>query len=106
GRFEVTIDWTTSQGASGAGQAVALTDESGYFWFFDDELVEVTAKIMDGSAVNGHFWLFLASMTDVEVVVTVSRFTGSYCLDTQTCPTRVYTLAPGQVMGVVDLEVF
>jgi hypothetical protein len=104
--FDLAVTWSSPHAGSGTGRPVRLGERSGYFWFFDDELVEVTAKIIDGSAVNGHFWLFLASMTDVEVVVTVSRFTGSYCLDTQTCPTRVYTLAPGQVVGVADLEVF
>ena len=32
GRFRVEVDWTTPQnGATGAGRAVAGTDETGYF---------------------------------------------------------------------------
>ena len=79
---------------------------SGYFWFFQNEIAEVTVKILDGSPINGHFWLFLASMTDVETTVTVRKLTGSHCLDTGTCPTRVYILEPGKVEGRVDLTAF
>lgn len=70
--FGVTVDWKTPSGGTGQGVAVPLTNESGYFWFFDPGNAEVTLKILDGRAVNGHWWVFLASMTDVEHTVRVT----------------------------------
>ena len=106
--FDVAVTWKNqhADGAVGVGTPVRLSDRSGYFWFFDNQIPEVTIKILDGSTINEHFWLFLSSMTDVEVVVTVRKLMGSHCLDTGTCPTRVYTLAPGTVEGKVDLTAF
>ena len=70
--FGVTVDWKTRSGLTGQGVAVPLTNESGYFWFFDPGNAEVTVKILDGRPVNGHWWVFLASMTDVEHTVRVT----------------------------------
>jgi len=71
--FEMAIDWKLPSGQTGQGFGVPLTDESGYFWFFSPGNIEVTVKILDGRPVNGHWWVFLASMTDVEFTATVSR---------------------------------
>jgi hypothetical protein len=64
-RFEVTIDWTTAQGGSGQGQAIPLTDESGYFWFFDAANVELVIKVVDGCTYNDRYWIFAGGLTDV-----------------------------------------
>src|SRR5262245_43677758 len=47
-RFRVSSAWTTSATISGVGNAAALTDDTGYFWFFDSANVEVVVKIVDG----------------------------------------------------------
>lgn len=65
GRFAVTTDWTTYQGQSGAGQAVALTADTGYFWFFGAANVEMVIKVLDGCGVNGSFWVYAGGLTDV-----------------------------------------
>ena len=65
GRFEVTIDWQTAQGATGAGRAVPLTADSGYFWFFDEDNVELVIKVVDACAYNDRFWIFAGGLTDV-----------------------------------------
>ncbi len=65
GRFEVTTDWTTFQGQSGAGQAVALTPDTGYFWFFGAANVEMVIKVLDGCFINGSFWVYAGGLTDV-----------------------------------------
>jgi hypothetical protein len=74
GRF--TVEVTRADPAKGtvAAHPFGLTDESAYFWFFAPDNVELTVKILDGRAVNGHFWVFLASMTDVEFDVTVRDY--------------------------------
>ncbi len=70
GRFAVEASWETATGQGPAG-AVRLTDESGYFWFFDRENVEVNVKLLD-ACWSGHYWLFASGTTDVEVVLTVT----------------------------------
>jgi hypothetical protein len=67
GRFEVTADWATTQGTSGVGQGVQLTDDSGYFWFFAADNIELTIKVLDACTVNGRFWVFASGLTNVEV---------------------------------------
>ena len=48
-----------------AGIGVQQTDQSGFFWFFDEGNVEVTLKVLDGRSLNGYFWVFSSDMTDV-----------------------------------------
>ncbi len=71
-RFRVSAVWTTTAPSSGGGQAVGLTDDTGYFWFFDSTNVEAVAKVVDGCSVNGHYWVFAAGLTNVQVVLTVT----------------------------------
>ena len=82
GRFLVTAAWKARNGSTGLGQAVAVTPDSGYFWFFDPDNVEVLVKALDGCAVNGHFWFFSAGLTNLEVELTVT--------DTATGEIRTY----------------
>lgn len=71
-RFRVAATWATASGASGSGTAVQLTDDTGYFWFFDSTNVEVILKVLDGCGVNGRFWVFTAGLTNVAVQLTVT----------------------------------
>jgi hypothetical protein len=72
GRFSLEVDWhAVGSGARGAGQAIPLSTESGYFWFFGPGNVELVVKVLDGEPVNGHVWVFYASLTDVEFALTV-----------------------------------
>jgi AMMECR1 domain-containing protein len=81
-RFEVFVTWRTSQGTSGSGQPERLTGDSGTFWFFDPDNVEVVIKVLDACGPFDRFWVFAAGLTDVEVEITV--------LDTDTDTARVY----------------
>ena len=71
GRFEVKIDYRTAAGATGDGQAVGLTSDSGYFWFFDDANVELVIKVIDGCGYNDRYWVFAGGLTNVETHLTV-----------------------------------
>ena len=70
-RFRATAYWRTPQGLEGYGQAVTMTDESGCFWFFREENVEVILKVLDGCGVNNRYWIFMAGLTNVEVRIDV-----------------------------------
>jgi hypothetical protein len=72
GRFEIRARWRTAT-ATGEAQAVRLTDNTGYFWFFDAANVEVVVKTLDACTVAGanNFWVFAAGLTDQEVRLTV-----------------------------------
>lgn len=73
GRFAVTAHWT-AQGNGGPGKTVPLASDiadSGAFWFFDPNNLELTVKVLDGCGVNGRYWVFLSGLTDVAVQVRV-----------------------------------
>jgi hypothetical protein len=82
-RFRLQATYRTNDGKSGAATAVSLTDDSGYFWFFDRENVELIAKVLNGCGVNGRQWVFAGGLTNVEVELTVT--------DTVTGATKRYT---------------
>ncbi|HVT58517.1 MAG TPA: hypothetical protein VHR45_08960 [Thermoanaerobaculia bacterium] len=105
GRFEVDVTWQDSQGG-GSGYAKPVSDASGYFWFFDSGNAEITVKILDGRAINGHFWVFVASMTDVGFTVAVrDRGDQSFC-PAIACPTRTYVNPLGRNQNFIDTNAF
>jgi hypothetical protein len=71
GRFEVDVFWESADGKTGGGRPVALTGDTGYFWFFDDSNVEVVIKVLDACLINGQFWVFAGGLADVEAEITV-----------------------------------
>lgn len=87
GRFLVAVGFLTPAGAAGAGHPVSLTSETGYFWFFDPDNVEVVVKVVDGCSFNSRRWLYVAGLTNVNVLVTVT--------DTRTGQTKQYVNPQG-----------
>jgi hypothetical protein len=71
GRFQVDVEWTTRT-SSGAGHAVPLSTDTGYFWFFNSGNVEMVIKVLDGCAVNNRYWVFAGGLTDTRVRITVT----------------------------------
>lgn len=99
GRFHVTTTWRTANGQSGSGQAVQLTDETGYFWFFSPENVEMVIKVLDACSYNQRFWVYAGGLTDVQVDITV--------LDTQTQAVKTYHNSQGApFQPVADANAF
>jgi hypothetical protein len=110
GSFVASIGWSTP-GALGLelGFAKALTSESGWFWFFSPDNLEVTLKVLDGRPVNGHWWIFLSSMTNVEFkVVVYDNRTGCLALPVvpPACPTWTYTNPPFVNANRLDTQAF
>jgi hypothetical protein len=87
GRFKVQVQWATTDWSNGAGQAVALTADTGYFWFFSANNVEMVIKVVDGRAINNNFWVFAGGLTNVYAVITVT--------DTQAGLVKVYANPQG-----------
>jgi PKD repeat protein len=99
GRFRVTATWrVVSQGTSGAGNAVALTGDTGYFWFFTSNNVELVVKVVDGRAFNGRFWVFSGALSDVEYTLSVT--------DTVTGAVKTYTNPQGTLSSFSDAGAF
>ncbi len=67
GRYQVESDWETPAGAAGRAHGVALSGDSGYFWFFDPANVEILTKIVDGCGFNERVWSYSAGLTNLEV---------------------------------------
>lgn len=71
-RFRVAVRWENAEGESGEGQAAQLTGDTGYFWFFGENNVEVVIKVLDGCGIgDGAYWVFIGGLTDLGVVIEV-----------------------------------
>ncbi len=97
-RFKVEAFWRDFQGNSGAGQAKPLTGDTGTFWFFSPDNVEVVVKVLDGRAIDGDFWVFYGALSNVEYSITVT--------DTATGLTKRYLNPLGELASVGDTTAF
>ena len=90
GRFEVEAFWRDPAGASRVASALALAETSGYFWFFDEDSVEIAVKMVDACSLegSGNFWIYAAGLTNLEVTLSV--------VDTTTLERRIFHNEPGQ----------
>ncbi len=106
GQFQATASWSeTTSSANQDASAVAVSDKSGFFWFFDPASTEVSVKILDGTAVNGHYWVFIASSTTVPYYLTITQ--AAYACDSLTSPcTQSYNSTSGTNQNFVDLNTF
>jgi hypothetical protein len=71
-RYKVESRWFTRDGASGSGQVIPLTGDTGAFWFFSSQNVEIVVKVLNGCSFNSRYWTFAGGLTDVNVVLTVT----------------------------------
>ncbi len=98
GRFAVEARWKDFQGKTGTGQAVPLSGDTGYFWFFGPDNVEVVLKVLDGRPLNNKFWAFYGALSSVEYTLTVT--------DTETGKVKTYTNPSGRLASVADTAAF
>lgn len=91
-RFQVTASFHTAQagGRSGSGQAVPLaqlgTNHGGLFWFFSPDNPEMLVKVLNGCAVDDHYWAYISAGTNVAFTVTVEDTTLANAVKTYTNP--------------------
>ena len=77
GRFEVSATWQTAAGEEGEARLVQPpSTDSALFYFFDRSNWELMVKVLDGCAINGHYWVFAAASTDVAFQATVKEAGG------------------------------
>lgn len=81
GRFEVQVDYEIP-GEMGPGTVGIETQTSGAFWLRDRSDFNIYLQIIDGRAINGHYWFAWTSLTGANYHLRV--------LDTLTNRTRVF----------------
>ncbi len=98
-RYRVQATWTRPDQTNGSGHAMGLTNDTGYFWFFDPTNVEVIVKVLEGCGTNSHRWVFASGLTNVFVNLTVT--------DILTNEVKTYTNAQGTAfVPVQDTHAF
>jgi hypothetical protein len=73
---------------------VAITSDTGYFWFFSSTNVELAIKVLDGRALNNKWWVFYGALSSVRYTVTVT--------DTVTGNVKTYNNPSGNLGSVAD----
>lgn len=91
-RFRVEVEFETMQ-ETRAARAVPQQADSGMFWFFQPDNLELLVKVVNGCAINDRFWVFFSGTTNVGFTVTVT--------DTWTDEVQVYQNPLGQVAETV-----
>ena len=71
GRFKVTAAWQSATG-SGTGTAIPGSSDTGQFWFFSSQNVEMVVKVLNGCGFNQRYWVFAGGLTNVAVTMTVT----------------------------------
>jgi hypothetical protein len=73
--------------------------DSGLLWFFQPDNWELMVKVLDGCAINGHYWVFGTGATNVEFDLTIT--------DTVLSSPWTYHNPQGRLAGTfVDIEAF
>ena len=93
-RFRVEATWTTPNGQSGPGHAVKVKEDSGYFWFFNADNIEMVVKVLNACSIGSTQWVFAGGLTNVQVVLKVT--------DTKTGTFRTYTNPQGQPLQPIQ----
>jgi hypothetical protein len=94
-RFTVQVDWEAGDGTQGQGHALRLTEDSGYFWFFDEDNIELVVKVLDACAPPfSRFWVFAAGLTNVDTTITVT--------DTHRSQSKQYHSPGGQAFAPIQ----
>ena len=72
-RYAVAAQWRKADGETGMATVVhAGTNDSGLLRFFSPDNWEILIKVLDGCSLNGHFWVYAASTTDIGYIIRVT----------------------------------
>jgi hypothetical protein len=92
-RFKVQVSV-----AATSAFAIPDTADTGDFWFYSPNNIDVVVKVLDGRAVNNKFWVFVGSLSNIGYTVTVT--------DTATAAVKTYTNPQGTVASIADTTAF
>ncbi|REK09316.1 MAG: hypothetical protein DWQ36_07140 [Acidobacteria bacterium] len=70
-RFQVEVDWSIDGDHWSLARSIPLTEDTVSFWFLEPGNLEIVSKLLDGTPINQHHWLFYASLTNLDYVLTV-----------------------------------
>jgi len=100
GRFQVQAHWRTLAGESGVGHALEVpgSDETGLFWFFAEDNIELVVKTLDATSFSGFYWNFYGALSNVEYWITVT--------DTEAGDNVTYHNPQGEICGFPDTRAF
>jgi plastocyanin len=102
GRFEATVEWRAFDDSPEREAKRVLLPESpgsGLFSLSSRGETELLVNVLDGCAINNHYWLYFAAVTDVEFTVKVR--------DTQTGRTWLHLNPGGNIPAPVrDVDAF
>lgn len=94
GRFQVRVTFNPPNGEPGQAAVVDIgRQDSGLFYFFDENNIEMLIKVLNGCSITNNYWVFFAATTDVEFTLTV--------VDTEQDQQKIYVNPQGQPADVV-----
>jgi len=106
GAFGVTLGWGFGgESPTRAAPGWPVSDQSGYFTFFDPQNAEVTVKILDGRTINGHWWVFVASMTELPFELRIEEVLVCVAAPCPPGRVRIYSSGSGN-RNFIDLAAF
>lgn len=98
GRFEVSATWTDFEGNTGVGRSRTLEEDTGAFWFFAEENLELMVKVLDARVINDHYWVYYGALSNVGFELHVR--------DTESGEVRVYVNTLGEFASAGDVTAF
>lgn len=92
GGYSVSMCYRTPDGTAGqARSGIWASSQAGLLWFFDRENAEVLVKVLNGCAYNGHRWVYVAPVTDLEFNLWVTGPNGQRWIHSNTQGTTAST---------------
>lgn len=75
-RFLVAINNVSNHPGDGVATPVRTgTSDTSLFWFYNDRNWEVMIKVLNGCAINGHYWVFAGALTNQSYRIIVTDMT-------------------------------
>lgn len=98
-RFRVRVTWTDFEQHSGPGRAVPFTSDSGFFYFFDPNNLELLVKMVRACGTSyDSYWFFNAAASNVALDYEI--------LDTVACVFKEYENLLGNFASFGDTGAF
>lgn len=100
-RFRVEVTFVQG-GATDPAKLIKSQDDTGYFWFFDQDNYDLIIKILNGCSVNNHYWVFIGGPAgtdgDTDADVTIE--------DTNSTDEATYEYRPTNQPYLIDPKAF